>query len=430
MTNVVDDPVSDSYFADIGEGPGSAPSPSSREGSCYCSSLNPSPCSCAPFAPTSVPPCGASSLDEVSPTLSSALPSTSALSLAPHADASLPIPSPPGSPSQDTSLATEKILYFQHLGYQPDLALDELHLHANGVPHWPPVSSACVTCCSAPMSSTLVPDMGSLSSPLAPPVAPDLASCTSQSQEEVQYVLNHVMHDQLWILWHQCLGHMHQWHVHSAHCYANGVPPVPMASKLDKCPICLATKLCKAAHGTDDSHYATQCGQGISVDFAFIVQKSSMDSNHVHHLQGKNGETCYCLIVDHFSGMLHGATFHSKAPPMDFINCWLVQHGLPHDVPDKYIYFDLGGELGHSTKIVKLFEDASYAVEPTAPNSSHQNGPGECPHQTISDGICTMLTGAGLALQFWPYAFHHFLHLYNVTIHDGKDASPFELCTG
>jgi hypothetical protein len=37
-----------------------------------------------------------------------------------------------------------------------------------------------------------------------------------------------------------------------------------------------------------------------------------------------------------------------------------------------------------------------------------------------------MLGGTSLPPKFWPYAFHHFLHLYNVTIHGDKEDSPFK----
>jgi hypothetical protein len=77
-----------------------------------------------------------------------------------------------------------------------------------------------------------------------------------------------------------------------------------------------------------------------------------------------------------------------------------------------------------------LFSNAGYVVEATAPGSSHQNGPGERPHRTIADAIRTMLAGAALPNKFWPYAFHHFLRIYNVTVHGDKVASPFELYSG
>jgi len=103
---------------------------------------------------------------------------------------------------------------------------------------------------------------------------------------------------------------------------------------------------------------------------------------------------------------------------------------LPLFVPNKYVVMDQGGELGHCPEVLHLFESAGYSIELTAPGSLHQNGPGKCPHSTIGDVVWTMLAGAGLELHFWPYAFCHFLHLYNVTPHCSCDASPYTLSSG
>jgi len=91
---------------------------------------------------------------------------------------------------------------------------------------------------------------------------------------------------------------------------------------------------------------------------------------------------------------------------------------------------DQGGKLGRCPDIVTLFKSAGYSVELTAPDSSHQNRPGERPHCTIGDAIRTMLAGAGLEPKFWPYSFRHFLQLYNVTLHCSCDASPYTICSG
>jgi hypothetical protein len=128
--------------------------------------------------------------------------------------------------------------------------------------------------------------------------------------------------------------------------------------------------------------------------------------------------------------MLFGQCFTSKAPPINFLNSWLALHGLPTSVPDCYVRFDLGGELGRCDDVVQLFTNAGYHVKPTAPDSSRQNGPGEHPHRTITDAIRTMLAGASLDPKFWPYAFHHFLQLYNVTPHGDRTSSPVEICSG
>jgi hypothetical protein len=127
--------------------------------------------------------------------------------------------------------------------------------------------------------------------------------------------------------------------------------------------------------------------------------------------------------------MLFGQCFASKAPPLEFLNSWLALYGLPTMTPDCYVRFDLGGELGRCNDVVQLFTNAGYHVKLTAPDSSHQNGPGEWPHRTIADGICMMLAGAALAPKFWPYAFHHFLRIYNCTPHGSNSVSPYEICS-
>jgi len=91
---------------------------------------------------------------------------------------------------------------------------------------------------------------------------------------------------------------------------------------------------------------------------------------------------------------------------------------------------DQGGELGCCPDIIMLFESEGYSIKLTAPDASHQNGPGEQLHHTIGDAIRTMLAGANLEPQFWPYAFQHYLHLYNITPHSSCDASPYTICSG
>jgi hypothetical protein len=336
------------------------------------------------------------------------------------------------SPSPTADLLRQKILHYQRMGFQPDVSVDSLYDTSEiDTGTFPGVfdEQTCTTCTTGPCHCATVspscscPDSGRI--PSGPSVANDFDITTPPT-----YTLSHLSRDQQRILWHQRLGHLHSRRVSDVHKYARGVPSVPIAGELDKCPVCLHAKLRKAAAGKADSRRATQCHQGLSIDFGFIVQ-SSKDSARKKRLTGINGETCYCLIVDHYSGTLYGETFRTKAPPTDFLNRWLARHAPTRDaVPDRYVRFDLGGELGHSPAVVKLFEDAGYTVEPTAPDSSHQNAPGERPHQTIGDALRAMLGGADLPAHFWPYAFHHHLRLYNVTVHGDHTKSPFELCRG
>lgn len=339
---------------------------------------------------------------------------------------------------QDINVLRDKILHYQRMGFQPDVSVASLYDTTSpdtgvfsGVYDPAPACTACSTpTCSCTAAAPSRPSCSCPSPGRTPLDQTDADKYEYDITTPPSYTIASMSRDQLRILWHQRCGHLHSRRVSDLHKFARGVPKVAIAGELEKCPICLHAKLRKAARCQDSSRRATQCNQGLSVDFGFIVQGKD-GSARKERLSGINGETCYCLIVDHYSGTLYGETFRTKAPPTDFINRWLAQHAPTRDaVPDRYVRFDLGGELGHSPAIVKLFEDAGYHVEPTAPDASHQNAPGERPHQTIGDALRAMLGGADLPAHFWPYAFHHHLRLYNVTVHGDNTKSPFEKCRG
>jgi hypothetical protein len=56
-----------------------------------------------------------------------------------------------------------------------------------------------------------------------------------------------------------------------------------------------------------------------------MVRKSRDSARH-NNLVGLNGETCYVLLTDHFSGRIFGRAFATKAPPVDWINSWLASN--------------------------------------------------------------------------------------------------------
>ena len=101
----------------------------------------------------------------------------------------------------------------------------------------------------------------------------------------------------------------------------------------------------------------TTCLQGLGIDFAFMVQKSS-DSKRFDNLVGHNGKTCYVVITDHFSGRLIGPAFATKAPPVDWLNQWLASNAP--SCANKYVRMDGGGELGRCREILDTFANFSY----------------------------------------------------------------------
>jgi hypothetical protein len=221
---------------------------------------------------------------------------------------------------------SEKLLLFQCLGCQFEVLLEELHQYADGVPDW---SSNCPPLCGHTPSDVASPDSDALS------ISDSMTSLDAFGEEEADveegemevymeegksFMLQHaLLRDQQWLLWHQHFAHLHSRCLSNMHRHADGVPKVPIATELDSCPVCATAKLQKAARGKESSHHATQCNQGVSIDFGFMVQKSSADSARVKRLQGLHGKTCYCLITNHYSGCLFGETFCSKAPPLDFL---------------------------------------------------------------------------------------------------------------
>ena len=302
---------------------------------------------------------------------------------------------------QDAPLS-EKLLWLARLGYQPD-----------------------VDCSLSPASDVDADDPVALREGFAArrPVDP-------QRAEFFDYVVNALGSDDLRRLWHLRFGHTNFRRVSDMHHYADGVPKVPIGTFLDTCPICQQEKLTKANRSNKPSRSALVPNQGISVDFGFIIQASSTNSKRIQEYIGLHGEVCYCLITDHKSRRLYGECFASKAPPIDYLNRWLATHGLPKEFPNKYVRLDLGGDLGLSADVQNLFTHAGYEVETVPQGASASNGPGERPHRTIGDALRSMLAGASLPSKFWPYAFHHYLRLYNVTVHGADQASPITICTG
>ncbi|KAI2490990.1 Reverse transcriptase (RNA-dependent DNA polymerase) [Fragilaria crotonensis] len=231
----------------------------------------------------------------------------------------------------------------------------------------------------------------------------------------------------LTMLWHQRLGHLNFRRLSELHRHTRGLPALSMPSAIDQCAVCLAAKLRKAPRGSASTMIATICLQGLSIDFAFMVQRSG-DPKRFDNLVGLNGETCYALITDHYSGRIFGRAFATKAPPVDWLNSWLANNAPA--CSDKYVRMDGGGELGRCHEIRDTFTNFGYQVQLTGPDSSHQNGPGERPHQTIGDALRAMLTGAALRPAFWPYAFYHYVRLYNFVPRGSRPLSPHELCGG
>jgi hypothetical protein len=210
----------------------------------------------------------------------------------------------------------EKLLHFQCLGFQMDVSFESLGAHVDGFPTLSgsddsPVSYACCSS-DAAVCVDFVPESDPVGAALESTGEPPPAALLPPPGTP-EFVISHLTRDQLCLLWHMRLGHIHSHHMSKMHQYAIGVPDVPIATELDNCPACAQAKLRKAAASKVSTQRATQCGQGISINFGFLLQSSSTDSSRIGWLKGMYGETCYCLIVDHHSRTLYGEAFQSPS---------------------------------------------------------------------------------------------------------------------
>ena len=110
---------------------------------------------------------------------------------------------------------------------------------------------------------------------------------------------------------------------------------------------------------------------------------------------GYGGETCYVLLVDHYTEKLYGTTRISKAPPVAWLRRFLLQN-VPEGDPknDRYIFLDQGGDLHGCVALQDLLKkEFFFELCPTGTQAHHQNGLIEQPIQTIDAAIRCMLWG-------------------------------------
>ena len=197
------------------------------------------------------------------------------------------------------------------------------------------------------------------------------------------------------LLWHQRLGHPCDEYLYNAHKFITGVPKFDrQTTVLDQCPTCIRAKQTKTPAGPHSTRVALQPYQGLSIDFCFTGTSSDNSSRRIEY-EGINGETCWILVTDHFTGMKHGDTRMSKSPPLQWLAHFLSQYN-PH-CDNKYVHLDQGGELFNHPEVRNLFEKKGYTIHPTGADPSRQNGPVERGHRTLANTIRALLLGAGLS---------------------------------
>jgi hypothetical protein len=139
----------------------------------------------------------------------------------------------------DVSLdVADKLLYIQRLGFQYDTPIEEMHQHADGIPMW---TEDCPLACGhdQPIDDTPSIDVGLDSTEPTdnPPIDGTTPSLIPTDVND-ECIVHQLLRNQLRLLWHQHLGHIHSRRVAKMHEAADCVPKVPIATELDTCPVC------------------------------------------------------------------------------------------------------------------------------------------------------------------------------------------------
>jgi hypothetical protein len=118
------------------------------------------------------------------------------------------------------------------------------------------------------------------------------------------------------VLWHQRLKHCHTRRVSELHKHIDGIPKIVNPPSVDGCDTWWACKMRKSARGSVDTRCdATVLGQGVSMDFGFIVQQSK-NVERFESFQGINGETAYLIVTDHCTDVLWASLLMGRPHPL------------------------------------------------------------------------------------------------------------------
>ena len=280
-------------------------------------------------------------------------------------------------------------------------------------------------------------------------------------------------------LWHQRMGHPAPRALNQTQRVVEGIPTLPQATSLFKCPFCDMAKLRKSNRHKESLREVFIPGTSFHMDLGFIRGPSNLEEVVQHGAtpqktitKSRAGYEAYLLIIDAATRYIWVFLLKGKHPPIATIAQFLQKHGTAQkgnitttpggllnksrsfetickeqgyenttfnldlntedsglETPRHTIRTDNGGELAGSNEFCQTIANHGYLVEPTAPDASNQNGLAERPHKTLKEQVRCLLYMAGLGIQFWADALLHAVWLYNRMYHSGVEKTPFQAYT-
>ncbi len=171
-------------------------------------------------------------------------------------------------------------------------------------------------------------------------------------------------------------------------------------------------------------------GQMFQMDFGFVRGKGfstkDEDGRRITSLDGMN---CYLIIVDRATRRTWVFPRKSKDPPIDLVRKFLQQNKCRTSTR-LIIRTDQGGELYGSQEFQQMVDQEGYIMEPTATDSSFQNGLAERPNRTLATIMRCLLRNAGLGPEYWSWALVHAAYIKNRLPHRTTNQTPYLAWSG
>ena len=189
-----------------------------------------------------------------------------------------------------------------------------------------------------------------------------------------------------------------------------GIPSNHLMTHLPKsrdCDTCKRAKLYEFQHRRSENQSQNLKDIRLLEAPTFFLEKVAVDHMIVRDEIGYHGETCAFVMVDVFSGFTSMAPCQHKSAEEVELSlrrfCGKKKPGIVQVSSDR------------APEIKKALFDLGFASEPSAPYQKIKNALAESTIRTIKGMASSILTHAGLDLQYWPLALKYLEWAYNVT---------------
>jgi hypothetical protein len=227
------------------------------------------------------------------------------------------------------------------------------------------------------------------------------------------------------LIWHQRLAHSPIRTVSEmqSQVKATGIQTTPTKVEPENAPKCEACEIGKSTRlpfeDRNPEHRSTKPGRVLHTDLCGPMQVQSM--------QGSK----YCMpIVDDYSRFVTVYFMENKDQAADLLLECIRRYENTLTTRVNIIQTDNGGEFT-SNYLRRKLKRKGIKLQTTVPYTPEQNGVAERMNRTLVDRARTLLTHAGLPVQYWQVAIATAAHITNrLPSSAASQRSPYELWTG